>query len=81
MRFRSARSGQGRAFRTAKRTLDGEQQMLLAELAQALELQDEARQAVALNLLGGAGFLDRFRDRLQHRRRHRRAGSETDGSL
>ena len=62
--------------------LNAEQQMLLAELAQALALQDEARQAVGLNLLSGAGLLDGFRDRLRHRRRHRRDdGSATDGSL
>ena len=62
--------------------LNAEQQALLAELGQALALQDEAHQAVALNLLGGAGFLDRLRDRLRHRRHHRRDdGSETDASL
>ena len=63
--------------------LDADQELLLAELAQALELQNEARQAVALNLLGGAGLLDRFRDRLRRRRDHRRHhdAPETDASL
>ena len=63
--------------------LDADQELLLAELAQALELQNEARQAVALNLLGGASFLDRFRDRLRRRRGHRRHhdAPETDASL